>query len=106
MSGGLDLAAWSRFFVFHSLELLLAAAVLVGGLLAWIRLVAKPQPKLSSDLVGAFGTTLTEVSSGGGQVEIDGRKIRAIAETRIGIGSRVRVVEVDGFVAKVALDAL
>ena len=104
--GDVDLEAWLLFFGKHLLELALALMILIGTVLAWIRVIAKPQPPLATGLVGATGTALTDVSGLEGRVDIGGREIRAIAESKIGIGSRVRVVEVDGFVAKVALDAV
>ena len=100
-----DLQAWFFFFARHLLEVALALAVLIGAVLAWIRVVAKPQVRLPAELVGAIGTTLTEVSGLEGRVDVGGKEIRAIAESKIGIGSRVRVVEVDGFIARVAPDA-
>lgn len=101
----IDLQAWLLFFLRHALELVFGAALLIGTVLVWIRLVAKPLPMLSRTLVGASGTAVTEISGREGRVKIEDHEIRAISETRIGIGSRIRVVEVDGLVAKVALDA-
>lgn len=81
-----------------------AVAVLIGGMLAWIRVVAKPAGPLPKELVGAIGVSLTEISTREGKAQVGNRVIIAIADAPIAGGKRVRVEEVEGFVAKVALD--
>lgn len=79
-------------------------AVLIGGMLVWIRLVAKPSPPLPKDLVGATGVALTDISAREGKASVGGRVMIAISEAPIAAGKPVRVEEVAGLVAKVALD--
>jgi len=81
-----------------------ALAVLIGGMLAWIRVVAKPTGPLPKDLVGATGVALTDISAREGKAQIGNRVVIAIADAPIAGGKRVRVEEVAGLVAKVALD--
>ena len=79
-------------------------AVLIGGMLLWIRVVAKPSPPLPKDLVGAVGVALTDISSREGKARIGDRVMIAISEAPIAAGKAVKVEEVAGLVAKVALD--
>ena len=77
-------------------------AVVAGAVLVMIRAMAKPQPPLPAELVGASGTALTPVSHRMGRVRIDGREVLAIADEEIAAGAAVRVMQVEGLVAKVA----
>jgi membrane protein implicated in regulation of membrane protease activity len=97
-----DLQAWLRWGATFGAWLVGGFAALAGLFFLFVRIVARPQPPLTGSLVGATGVALTEVSGAEGRVRIGGVELRAIAEARIAVGSAVRVVEVDGLVAKVA----
>lgn len=86
----------------HALSALAAIAVVVGVVLVMIRAMAKPHPPLPGGLVGETGTALTAVSRKMGRVQVAGREVMAIADEEIAAGRAVRVVQVDGLVAKVA----
>lgn len=109
MSGGaappladVDLKAWALWLLAHGALVLGALLAFALALAGWMRLAARPQKPLGREMIGMQGVTLSDVSGLEGRVRIDGREIRAIAEDRIGVGSTIRVVEVDGLIAKVA----
>lgn len=83
--------------------LLIAGALLVIAVMyAMVRLMAKPQIRvLPPELVGSEGVALTEVSRREGKVDVAGSRFIAIADASIPAGKRVRVVKVEGVVAKV-----
>lgn len=60
-----------------------------------------PQGDLARTLVGRTGTAVTPVSRAGGRVEVDGENIRALSEAELKEGSEIRVIEVEGLIAKV-----
>lgn len=86
----------------HALSALAAIAVVVGVVLVMIRTMAKPHPPLPAEMVGQAGTALTAVSRKMGRVRVAGREVMAIADEEIAAGREVRVVQVDGLVAKIA----
>ena len=83
--------------------LIALAVVAVNVLFVWVlfRVMARPQPPLGPDWVGETGTALTDVSRVEGKVRVRGRVLIAIAEDPIEAGRPVKVVQVDGLVAKV-----
>ncbi|HVO31444.1 MAG TPA: NfeD family protein [bacterium] len=97
-----DLQAWGFFLARNGLMLLTAFAVLIGSMYLWFRMAARPQPPLSRELIGKTGTSLTVVSAREGRIKVDGVEIRAVSPDRILAGAPIRVVEVDGLIAKIA----
>lgn len=84
------------------LLLIAGALVVVAVMYAMVRLMAKPQIRaIPPGLVGSEGVALTEVSRRLGQVDVAGNRFIAIADASIPAGGRVRVVKVEGVVAKV-----
>lgn len=67
-----------------------------------MRLLAKPQLRiLSQDLVGVEGVALTPISRREGKIDVKGSRVVAISDEPIDAGKKVRVVRVEGVVAKV-----
>ena len=77
-------------------------AVVTGVMLVLMWLMAKPQLRiLSQDLVGVEGVALTPISRREGKVDVKGSRVVAISDEPIDAGKKVRVVRVEGVVAKV-----
>jgi membrane protein implicated in regulation of membrane protease activity len=88
------------------LALVGAAAVVCAVMYGVMRLMAKPQIRvLSQELVGTQGIALTPISRREGKVDVDGNRFVAISDEPIDAGKKVRVVRVEGVVAKVELAA-
>ena len=84
------------------LLLLAGVIVMIAVMYAMVRLLAKPQIRtIPPELVGSEGVALTDVSRTLGKVDVDGNRFIAIADAAIPAGRRVRVVKVEGVVAKV-----
>lgn len=98
-----------EFLTGWSLQLLAivgAAAVVCIVMYGLMRLMAKPQIRLlSQELVGSQGIALTPISRREGKVDVDGNRFVAISDEPIEAGKKVRVVRVEGVVAKVELAA-
>lgn len=98
-----------EFLTGWSLQLLAivgAAAVVCLVMYGLMRLMAKPQIRLlSQELVGSQGIALTPISRREGKVDVDGNRFVAISDEPIDAGKKVRVVRVEGVVAKVELAA-
>lgn len=98
-----------EFLTGWSLQLLAivgAAAVVCLVMYGLMRLMAKPQLRLlSQELVGSQGIALTPISRREGKVDVDGNRFVAISDEPIEAGKKVRVVRVEGVVAKVELAA-
>ena len=79
-------------------------AIVSGVMFVLIKLMAKPQLRtLPQDLVGTEGVALTAISRREGKVDVKGSRIVAISDEPIDAGKKVRVVKVEGVVAKVEL---
>ena len=84
------------------LVLIAGAAVIVVVMYAMMRALARPQLRvLPPELVGSEGTALTPISSREGKVDVAGSRIVAVSENPIDAGRKVRVVRIEGVVAKV-----
>lgn len=98
-----------EFLTGWSLQLLAivgAAAVVCLVMYGLMRVMAKPQIRLlSQELVGSQGIALTPISRREGKVDVDGNRFVAISDEPIDAGKKVRVVRVEGVVAKVELAA-
>lgn len=67
-----------------------------------MRVMAKPQLRiLPEDLVGVEGVALTPISRREGKIDVKGSRVVAISDEPIDAGKKVRVVKVEGVVAKV-----
>ncbi len=82
---------------------LVVALIAVNVLFVWLlfRVFAKPQPPLGPDWVGETGTAITKVSRLEGKIRVRNRVVIAIADDPIEPGRAVKVVQVEGLVAKV-----
>jgi membrane protein implicated in regulation of membrane protease activity len=79
-----------------------ATAIVCLAVYGLMRLMAKPQIRvLSPGLVGVEGVALTPISRREGKVDVAGNRFIAISDEPIDAGKKVRVVRVEGVVAKV-----
>ena len=86
----------------QALYVVAAIAFVCVVMYALMRLMAKPQIRvLSQDLVGTQGVALTAISRREGKVDVSGNRFIAISDEPIEAGRKVRVVKVEGVVAKV-----
>lgn len=91
-----------EFWLKWSASAALGIALLFALFFAMVRTFARPQAPLDpARLVGVEGTAVSPISRREGRVRIDGHLIRAIADEEIAAGGVVKVLEVDGLIAKV-----
>ena len=77
-------------------------ALVFAFFFAMVRTFAKPQEPLDpATLVGSTGTATTAISRREGKARVNGSLLRAIADEDIAVGAPVKVLQVDGLVAKV-----
>ena len=82
-----------------------ATALVCVVMYGLMRAMAKPQIRvLPADLVGVVGVALTPISRREGKVDAGGNRFIAISDAPIDAGKKVRVVKVEGVVAKVEED--
>ena len=92
------LTGWTVLLIMFAI----ATVVVIAAVYLLMTGMAKPQIRiLSQDLVGKTGVALTAISHREGKIEIDGAKVIAIADEPIERGRAVKVLRVEGVVAKV-----
>lgn len=95
-----QIAFWLRW----SASAALGLALLFALFFAMVRTFAKPQALLDpASLIGTKGTAVTPISRREGRARVEGRLLRAIADEDIPAGAGVKVLQVDGLIAKVGL---
>ena len=79
-------------------------ALVFAFFFAMVRTFAKPQEPLdSATLLGATGTAATAISRREGKARVNGHLLRAIADEEIPPGAPLKILQIDGLVAKVGL---
>lgn len=82
---------------------ILSVVVGVGGVVIWMLVTrsGKPQEDLAKGLVGEIGKALTPITRTSGRIQIQGENMRALSSRELDEGIEVRVIAVEGMIAKV-----
>lgn len=81
--------------------LIVVCGVGFGVIYYWVTRSGKPQEDLARSIVGSVGRALTRITRTEGRIDINGQQMRALSSRPLEAGTEVRVIEIDGLIAKV-----